>query len=71
MENLTAKKRERELITVSVIVPLFFVSILWLVYFSEVAFGWDLSSFGIFPRHFSALAGIFFYSHSCTGASVT
>lgn len=39
--------------------PLLFVLILWTVYWIEVRFGWNLNSFGIYPRDIKGLRGIF------------
>lgn len=60
MENLTEREAEKKRIQVSLLVPLFFVSVLWLIYFIEYAIGTDFSWLGVLPRTFRGLAGIFF-----------
>lgn len=60
MENLTEKENEKRRITVSVVIPLLFVSVLWLVFLIEFASGLDFSWLGILPRTVDGLAGIFF-----------
>ncbi|MBT0606606.1 rhomboid family intramembrane serine protease [Aequorivita echinoideorum] len=39
--------------------PLLFVMALWLVFWAESRFGWNFNSFGIYPRKFEGLRGIF------------
>lgn len=39
--------------------PLLFVLLIWIVYWIEVRFGFDFTSYGIFPRSPQALPGIF------------
>ena len=41
-------------------VPLYFVLALWLVYWFEVKFGHNFNEYGIYPRTFKGLRGIFF-----------
>lgn len=60
MENLTEKEEERKRITVSILIPVFFVSVLWLVYFTEFATGLDFSWLGILPRSLNGVTGIVF-----------
>ncbi|MEP7129231.1 MAG: rhomboid family intramembrane serine protease [Chitinophagales bacterium] len=60
MENLTEKEEEKKRITVSLLIPLYFVSVLWLVYFTEYATNLDFSWLGILPRTFGGLGGIIF-----------
>ncbi|MGB3075504.1 MAG: rhomboid family intramembrane serine protease [Chitinophagales bacterium] len=60
MENITEKEEEKKRITVSMLIPLYFVSVLWLVYFTEYATGLDFSWLGILPRTFGGLGGIIF-----------
>lgn len=40
--------------------PLYFVLALWMVYWFEVKFGYNLNSYGIYPRTFKGMRGIFF-----------
>ena len=60
MKDITKQDKEKQRITVSVVVPLLFISLLWLVYFIEYAMNIDFSPLGIFPRDPSSLPGIFF-----------
>ncbi len=60
MENLTQKAVEKKSINVSIMIPVFFVSTLWLIYFAEYATGIDFSWLGILPRTLSGLSGILF-----------
>lgn len=41
-------------------IPLFFVSLIWVVYFVEYFFDFDFFYLGIFPRDINGLKGIFF-----------
>jgi len=51
------------------VVPLFFVWVLWFVYWLEIRFGFDFDKNGIYPRTFSGLQGIIFspFIHSNMG----
>ena len=35
-----------------------FTAVLWLVKLAELIFGWDFSTFGVYPRHWIGLRGI-------------
>ncbi|PKH67588.1 rhomboid family intramembrane serine protease [Flavobacterium sp. ALD4] len=39
--------------------PLFFVLFLWFVYWMEIRFGFDFDKYGVCPRTFSGLQGVF------------
>ncbi len=54
------QKREYSFYLGVVVFPLCFVFILWLVFWFEVTFGYDFNRWGILPRTFSGLKGIFF-----------
>ena len=41
------------------LIPLLFVLIIWFVYWLEFMFGFNFNKFGIYPRSFSGLRGIF------------
>jgi len=41
-------------------IPLYFVLILWLVFWFEVKYGFNLNKFGIYPRTFKGLRGVIF-----------
>lgn len=43
-----------------IVLPLFFVFVLWLIYWVEIRFDFDFVQNGIFPRTFSGLQGILF-----------
>lgn len=43
-----------------VVLPLLFVLAIWLVYWYEIRFNHNLSDFGIYPRTFQGLRGVFF-----------
>lgn len=60
MKNLTEKDSEKKRISVSFLIPVYFVSILWLVFFAEYASGLDFSWLGILPRTIVGLRGILF-----------
>lgn len=49
-------------------IPFLFVLAIWLVYYLEIKFGWNFNKFGIYPRRFSGLRGVFFspFIHSNT-----
>ena len=40
--------------------PIAFVLIIWLVFWFEIRFGFDFTSFGVFPRTLSGLKGVLF-----------
>lgn len=42
------------------VIPLFFVLVLWIVYWLQIRFHFDFYENGIYPRAFSGLQGIFF-----------
>ncbi|WGH75418.1 rhomboid family intramembrane serine protease [Tenacibaculum tangerinum] len=48
--------------------PLLFVFAIWFIYWLEIKFGWNFNKFGVFPRNFSGLKGVFFspFIHSDT-----
>ena len=41
-------------------IPLYFVLALWLIFWFEVKFGYNLNKFGIYPRSFQGLRGVLF-----------
>src|SRR4249920_304160 len=51
---------EKNRIRVSVLIPLWFVALLWLIEFFQWAFNIDLGFLGVAPRTLSGLKGIFF-----------
>lgn len=48
--------------------PFFVIFLLWLIYFIEIKFGFNLNKYGIYPKTFSGLKGVFFspFIHSST-----
>lgn len=40
-------------------IPLLFVVTIWFVYWLEINFGWNFNKFGVLPRTFSGLRGVF------------
>lgn len=40
--------------------PLLFVLLIWIVFWMEIRFGWDFTSFGIYPRKIDGLKGVIF-----------
>ncbi|MDE1206073.1 rhomboid family intramembrane serine protease [Tenacibaculum sp. LAR 2:5] len=40
-------------------IPLLFVFTIWFVYWLEIKFGWNFNKFGVFPRNFGGLKGVF------------
>lgn len=43
----------------SAVIPLRFVFLMWLVFFLQVMYGWQMAIFGIVPRTLTGLIGIF------------
>lgn len=42
------------------VLPLLFVLAIWIVYWFEIRFGFDLTEFGVYPRSFEGLRGVIF-----------
>jgi len=42
-----------------ILIPAFFVLIIWLVYLFEIYFGFNFNKFGVFPRTLKGLRGVF------------
>ena len=61
--------REFEYTTAVVFVPVLFVLFIWVVYWIEVRFGFNLNFLGVFPRKASGLPGIFFSPFIHSGIS--
>ncbi len=45
---------------ITLAIPLYFVLFLWIVFWFEAKFGYNFNRFGVYPRTFSGLRGIFF-----------
>jgi membrane associated rhomboid family serine protease len=54
------REEERKHLWLSIFMPMVFVMIMWLVKIFEIVSGYDLSSFGIYPKHPQGLPGILF-----------
>ena len=54
--------------TKTLLLPLLIIFIMWLVYWVEIAFGYNFNDFGIYPRTFSGFKGVLFspFIHSNT-----
>ncbi len=52
------KKQEKGRFLTSVLYPLAFIIVLWLVKLAEVVFAWELGTLGIYPQSLSGLKGI-------------
>ena len=61
--------REFEYTTAVVFVPVLFVLFIWVVYWIEVRFGFNLNFLGVFPRKVAGLPGIFFSPFIHSGIS--
>lgn len=46
--------------TSMLVIPAFFVGIIWIVYLFEIQFGFNFNKYGVFPRTFQGLRGVFF-----------
>jgi membrane associated rhomboid family serine protease len=46
--------------TVTIAFPMYFVLSLWIVYWLEVNFDFNFTAYGLFPRSFKGLRGVFF-----------
>lgn len=51
---------EKKRVTLSVLIPLWFCTIIWMIHFIQWGFGIDLSLLGIVPRELKGLRGIVF-----------
>ncbi|NJW53940.1 rhomboid family intramembrane serine protease [Salinimicrobium oceani] len=40
--------------------PILFVLLIWIVFWMEIRFGWDFTSFGVYPRKIEGLRGVLF-----------
>lgn len=54
------KHEEQKLLYLSAFMPLVFIALMWIVKLFEVVTSYDLSTFGIYPKHMSGLKGILF-----------
>ncbi len=54
------KKQEKGRFLTSILYPLAFIIVLWLVKLAEVLFAWELGPLGIYPQTLSGLKGILF-----------
>ena len=54
------KEKQQNRQRISILIPLLFIAVLWVVHLTQWAAGLDLGAFGIFPRTVSGLRGILF-----------
>jgi len=54
------KNRKAEIDNLTLIVPISVIVIIWGVYFIEINYGFNFNKYGIYPRTFKGLRGIFF-----------
>ena len=49
-------------------IPILYILVIWMLYFIEIKFGYNFNKYGVFPREFKGLRGIFFthFIHSNT-----
>ena len=50
------------------IIPILYILVIWMLYFIEIKFGYNFNKYGVYPREFKGLRGIFFthFIHSNT-----
>ena len=42
------------------IIPILYILVIWMLYFIEIKFGYNFNKYGVYPREFKGLRGIFF-----------
>lgn len=49
-------------------IPILYILVIWMLYFFEIKFGYNFNKYGVYPRQFKGLRGIFFthFIHSNT-----
>lgn len=49
-------------------IPTLYILVIWMLYFIEIKFGYNFNKYGVFPREFKGLRGVFFthFIHSNT-----
>ena len=49
-------------------IPILYILVIWMLYFFEIKFGYNFNKYGVYPREFKGLRGIFFthFIHSNT-----
>ncbi len=61
MKGQKVKHQEPFVFTTGVLgYPLLFVLLIWIVFWMEIRFGWDFTSFGVYPRKIDGLKGVVF-----------
>ena len=50
------------------IIPILYILVIWMLYFIEIKFGYNFNNYGVYPREFKGLRGVFFshFIHSNT-----
>jgi len=50
------------------IIPILYILVIWMLYFIEIKFGYNFNKYGVYPREFKGLRGVFFshFIHSNT-----
>ena len=50
------------------IIPILYILVIWKLYFIEIKFGYNFNKYGVYPREFKGLRGVFFshFIHSNT-----
>jgi len=56
--NPELEKLEKKIFRYSLVIPLIFLIIIWLIKFIELFFGYNFYELGIYPRHFEGMLGI-------------
>ncbi|MDA9092936.1 rhomboid family intramembrane serine protease [Polaribacter sp.] len=41
-------------------IPILYILVIWILYFIEIKFGYNFNKYGVFPREFKGLRGVFF-----------
>ena len=49
-------------------IPILYILVIWMLYFFEIKFGYNFNKYGVYPREFKGLRGVFFshFIHSNT-----
>ena len=49
-------------------IPILYILVIWMLYFIEIKFGYNFNKYGVYPREFKGLRGVFFshFIHSNT-----
>ncbi|MDC1104306.1 rhomboid family intramembrane serine protease, partial [Polaribacter sp.] len=49
-------------------IPILYILVIWMLYFIEIKFGYNFNKYGVYPRDFKGLRGVFLthFIHSNT-----